>query len=136
VSPASSSWLVAPALAVLLAACGGNGGGGEAEESGVREGEARGVVLRYYRAVVAGNSEDACATYLTANGVRDIYGQATCKGVADFVSGPVRVEWVRKSGDTATVVVFLSAGTKDERIVTVREESGSAKIDAVERPAP
>jgi hypothetical protein len=132
---ASSSRLVVLALALVLAACGGNGDDGEAD-SGVQEGEARDVVLRYFRAVVAEESEKACATYLTDNGVRDIYGQESCKGVVDIVSGPVRVDSVEKSGDTARVVVFLSAGTMDGRIVTVLEEGGSAKIDAVEQRAP
>ena len=133
--PASSSSLVGLALALAFAACGGNGDGGEAA-SGVQESEARQVVLRYFRAVVAEKSEKACATYLTDNGVRNVYGQESCKGVSDFVSGPVRVESVKKSGETANVVVFLSAGTADGRNVTVRKEGGSAKIDAVERRAP
>jgi hypothetical protein len=122
--------LIAVLAPLALAACGGNGG--EADR-GVKQSEARDVVLRYFRAVVADKSEKACATYLTDNGVRDIYGQESCKGVSDFVSGPVRVESVQKSGDAARVVVFLSAGTGDGRIVTVRKDGGSAKIDAVER---
>jgi hypothetical protein len=132
---AGSSTLVVSALALVIAACGGNGDGGKAD-SGVQNSEARDVVLRYFRAVVAQKSERACATYLTDNGVRDIYGQENCEGVSDFVSGPVRVESVKKSGDTAIVVAFLSPGTSDGRIVTVRKEGGSAKIDAVERRAP
>ena len=131
----SSSRLVVLALALVLAACGGDDDGGEAD-SGVQEGEAREVVLSYFRAVVAEKSEKACATYLTDNAVLDIYGQESCKGVVDIVSGPVRVESVETSGDTARVVVFLSAGTMDERIVTVVEEEGSAKIDAVESSGP
>jgi hypothetical protein len=130
-----SGTLLVSALALVLAACGGDGGGGKAD-SGVQDSEARDVVLRYFRAVVAQKSEQACATYLTDHGVLDVYGQESCKGVTDFVSGPVRVASVEKSGDTASVVVYLSAGTKDGRIVTVREEGGSAKIDAVERRAP
>ena len=132
---ASSSRLAVSALALVLAACGGGGDGGKAD-GGVKESDARDVVLRYFAAVVDDDSEKACRTYVTDDGVRAIYGQESCNGVIDVVSGPVRVESVKSSGDTATVVVFLSKGSKDGRTVTVREERGSAKIDAVARLTP
>jgi hypothetical protein len=117
---------------VALAGCGGDG---DDESDGGQGGkEARNVVLRYFKEVEADRSEKACSTYLTKDGVLNIYGQDTCKGVIDLVPGPVRVDSVEQEDDTARVVVFLSPGNKDQRVVSLREEGGSLKIDAIEMP--
>ena len=121
------------AIVAALAGCGGDGGGGD--EGDQRE-EARDVVVRYFRDVVADRSEKACQTYLTKQGVINIYGKESCREVFDFVLGPVRVESVEEAGDEVRVVVYLSRGTEDKRVVTLREEGGSLKIEDIERPSP
>lgn len=121
------------ALCLALAGCGGDDDGGGSDGGDTRK-EARDVVSGYFKAVVAGNSEKACSTFLTKAGVTNVYGQDTCKDVIDFIPGPVGIESVKESGDTTSVVVHLSPATADERIVSLREEDGSLKIDAIERP--
>jgi hypothetical protein len=121
--------VAALALAIVLAGCGGDDdddGGG----SGNASGEARSVVRAYFRDVVDGRSEEACKAYLTKDGIRNIYGQANCDGVVDLVPGPVRIASV----DGESVVVFLSEGTAEKRVVTLTDEGGALKIDAIERP--
>jgi hypothetical protein len=123
------------ALTVVLAfgGCGGDDdddGGGGGGGSGNGEGEARSVVRAYFDQVVAGESEEACKAYLTKDGIRNIYGQANCEGVVDVVPGPVRIASV----EGESVVVFLSEGTADERVVTLEDEGGALKIDSIERP--
>jgi hypothetical protein len=97
-------------------------------------GEARSVVRAYFRQVEAGESEKACSTYLTKAGISNVYGQATCDGVVDIVPGPVRIESVENEGEGANVVVYLSPGTADRRVVALQQDGGSLKIDAIERP--
>ena len=124
--------MFALALCLALAGCGGNDDGGGSDGGDTRK-EARDVVSGYFKAVVAGNSEMACSTFLTKAGVIDIYGQETCKEVVDFIPGPVRIASVKQSGDTASVVVHLSPAAEDKRTVNLRDEGGSLKIDAIER---
>jgi hypothetical protein len=130
---AASGKLAVLALCVLVVSCGGDDDDGEAGGSD-RGAEAREVVVRYFREIAADRSEKACETFLTEDGVLDVYGQASCKGVVDFVPGPVRVESVEQSGDTARVVVALSEGSEDKRVVSLQPEGGSLKIDAIEMP--
>ena len=127
--PVFLSRVAALALSVDLVGCGGDGDDGA--DSGTQGTEAREVVLSYFKEVVADRSEHACATYLTENGVRNVYGQDTCKGVVDFVTGPVRIESVEQTGDTARVVVYLSKGTEDRRTVSLTREGDSLKIDSI-----
>jgi hypothetical protein len=119
-------------LVLALAGCGGDDddGGGGGGGSGNAEGEARSVVRAYFDQVVAGESEEACKAYLTKDGIRNIYGQANCEGVVDVVPGPVRIASV----EGESVVVFLSEGTADERVVTLEDEGSALKIDSIERP--
>jgi hypothetical protein len=132
----SAAALAVPTLIVALAGCGGDGDGGNGgdADTGDRSGEARDVVLGYFREVVADRSEKACETYLTPDGVRDIYGRETCEGVVDFVTGPVRVESVEVTDDSARVVVRLSPAERDRRVANLEDEGGALKIDSVERP--
>ena len=129
--------LAALALALALAGCGGDddddGGGGGGSGSENVAGEARTVVNAYFDQVVAGESEKACATYLTKAGISSIYGQTTCDGVTDLVTGPVRIESVAEEGDGASAVVYLSEGTADKRRVTLVDDGGALKIEAIDR---
>jgi hypothetical protein len=125
-------------LALALAGCGGDddddGGGGGGGGSDDVTGDARTVVRAYFEQVEAGESEKACASYLTKTGISNVYGQTTCDGVVDLVPGPVRIESVEGEGDGASVVVFLSPGTADKRVVTLQQEGGALKIDSIDRP--
>ena len=129
----------AAALALaLLAGCGGDddddaGGGGGGGGSDNPAAEARAVVRAYFAQVVAGESEKACSTHLTTAGISNIYGQTTCDGVVDLITGPVRIESIAPEGDGASAVVYLSEGTADKRVVTLTREGDALKIDSIDR---
>ena len=134
-----STVVAALALALALAGCGGDddddggGGGGGNGGSDNSAAEARAVVRAYFAQVVAGESEKACSTHLTTAGISNIYGQTTCDGVVDLITGPVRIESIAPEGDGASAVVYLSEGTADKRVVTLTREGGALKIDSIDR---
>lgn len=128
----------AVALALAFAGCGGDddddgGGGGGGGSSDNAAAEARAVVRAYFAQVVAGESEKACSTHLTTAGISNIYGQTTCDGVVDLITGPVRIESVAPEGDGASAVVYLSEGTADKRTVTLVSDGGALKIESIDR---
>ena len=125
-------------VAALLAGCGSSGGGQTTDvgnDTKVSD-QARQVTLNYFRDVIAAetNSDAPCRKYLTKAGVKNIYGKDSCEGVVDLIKGPVEVESVDQRGDGARVVVYLSPVKKEKRIVTLKPEGGSLKIDNIEQP--
>jgi hypothetical protein len=57
----------------------------------------------------------------------------SCGGDGDVGGSDGGDKTVEQSGDTTSVVVHLSPAAEDKRVVSLRDEGGSLKIDAIER---